>query len=286
MRPIVLKENIREQIRAFLIAEFNKYMDSYEFSADKGSFKFEKTVSMTPQEKIVIRFTPQAYLRCLQMVKDFSSEIGWYGLIEKVNSVTYRVYDIIVCDQKVSGSRVITDDEDVAKFYTELDPKKGKFMHFQAHSHVNMGTTPSSIDLENQKSTVMNMSGHGFYLFQIWNKNLDINSFLYDLDANLFYDRDDILVVVEDDEFDTMSEFINNAKDKVKTITYTTQASTKTPTPQSFEDFMQTYQEETGKTPALPSEKPQKKEEKAEEENKKDDRPWYWNDGQGQEGYD
>ena len=122
--------------------------------------------------------------------------------------------------------------------------------------------------------------------FQIWNKNLDINSFLYDLDANLFYDRDDIMVVVEDDEFGTMSEFINSAKDKVKTITYTSQTPAKTSAPQSFEDFMKTYQEETGKTPALSSGKPQKKEEKAAEENKKDDCPWYWNDGQGQEGYD
>ena len=73
----------------------------------------------------------------------------------------------------------------------------------QAHSHVNMGTTPSSVDTKQQKAELENKTG--FYLFQIWNKKLDINTFLYDIDNGIEYERDDVELIIEDDEFTTMS---------------------------------------------------------------------------------
>lgn len=272
MKPIILSAEAKTTLMKEMIRTFATALDNYEFNINENKFSYEKNFSVKAKDKIIIRFTPQAYLRCLEMVKSYSSEIGWYGLIRKIGNLTYQVYDIIVCNQKVSGGRVITDDEDMIEFYETLTDDQAEFLHFQAHSHVNMGTSPSSVDLENQASTVKNMGGKGFYLFQIWNKNLDINSFLYDLDNNVFYDRNDIEVIVDDDEFGSITGFINSLKDKVASMTFTSgtnYGSGYSSTPKTFEDF-------TG----------QKKADKKTEEEKPEGKTWYWNDGFGHEGWD
>ena len=287
MKPISLSQEAKVELMKDMVSKFASALDDYEFNINETKFSYEKSFSVKAADKIVIRFTPQAYLRCLEMVKTYSSEIGWYGLIRKLGEKEYQVYDIIVCNQKVSGGRVITDDDDMIEFYETLSDEQAEFLHFQAHSHVNMGTTPSSVDLENQASTVKNMGGTGFYLFQIWNKSLDINSFLYDLDHNVFYDKNDIEVVIDDDEFGSITGFINSIKDKVGSITYNAPKESsysgysgyssysgggQTGKPKTFEDF-------TGQTSAS-----KKKDDKSKKEEK--DKGWYWNDGFGHEGWD
>lgn len=275
MKPIALSQEAKAELMNEMIQKFAVALDDYEFNINETKFSYEKNFSVKATDKIVIRFTPQAYLRCLEMVKSYSSEIGWYGLIRKIGNLTYQVYDIIVCNQKVSGGRVITDDEDMIEFYETLTDDQAEHLHFQAHSHVNMSTSPSSVDLENQASTVKNMGGKGFYLFQIWNKNLDINSFMYDLDNNVFYDRNDIEVVIDDDEFGSITGFISSLKDKVASMTYTQNAYGTSYTnygtaPKTFEDF-------AGH---------KKADKKTEEKEKAECKTWYWNDGFGHEGWD
>ena len=283
MKPISLSQEAKVVLMKEMISKFAAALEDYEFNINETKFSYEKSFSVKTKDKIVIRFTPQAYLRCLEMVKSYSSEIGWYGLIRKLEDRVYQVYDIIVCNQRVSGGRVITDDDDMVEFYEKLTDEQAEFLHFQAHSHVNMSTSPSSVDLDNQASTVKNMGGKGFYLFQIWNKSLDINSFLYDLDNNVFYDRNDIEVVVEDDEFGTVTEFISSLKDKVQSMTYTsTNAAGNSNAynynyyskPQTFEDFIKQSEP-----------KPNKKNESKKAKNE-DGKTWYWNDGMGHEGWD
>ena len=280
MKPITLSQEAKETLLKGMVREFVKALDDYEFNINETKFSYEQNFSVKAKDKIVIQFTPQAYLRCLEMVKSYSSEIGWYGLIRQIGDKKYQVYDIIVCNQKVSGGRVITEDDDMVEFYESLTDEQAEFLHFQAHSHVNMATSPSSVDLENQASTVKNMGGKGFYLFQIWNKSLDINSFLYDLDNNVFYDKNDIEVIVEDDEFGSITGFINSLKDKVASMTYTGN--------QGYSDYsgyysgggkVKTFEDFTG-------EKDKKADKKTEEKEKPEGKTWYWNDGFGHEGWD
>ena len=213
MKPIKLCDEERKKV----IEKLNDLMDSYVFEVTNKQFSFAYDFSMKKQdeEKIVVRFSPLAYLRCMAMVKNYSSEIGWYGLVKQISPKEYYIYDILVCKQIVSGARVVTEDEDSTVFYESLTDEQANDLHFQAHSHVNMGTFASSVDINNQASTVRNMQGKGFYLFQIWNKSLDINTFIYDLDNNVFYDRDDVKLVIDDDEFGTIEEFMSSIKDKV-----------------------------------------------------------------------
>lgn len=275
MKAITLSLEDKTALMKEMISNFAMALDDYEFNVNETKFSFEKNFSVKAKDKIIIRFTPQAYLRCLEMVKSYSSEIGWYGLIRKLSEKVYQVYDIIVCNQRVSGGRVVTDDEDMIEFYETLTDEQAEFLHFQAHSHVNMGTSASSVDLENQASTVKNMGGTGFFLFQIWNKSLDINSFLYDLDNNVFYDKNDIEVVVDDDEFGSITGFINSLKDKVASMTYTSQV------PGSYGRY---YQESSKVKSYDDFTKDNKSKKKKKEE--PDEKTWYWNDGFGREGWD
>ena len=281
MKPITLSQQAKETLLNGMVKEFVKALDDYEFNINETKFTYEQNFSVKAKEKMIIQFTPQAYLRCLEMVKSYSSEIGWYGLIRKLEENRFQVYDIIVCNQKVSGGRVVTDDNDMIEFYETLSDEQAEFLHFQAHSHVNMSTSPSSVDLENQASTVKNMGGKGFYLFQIWNKSLDINSFLYDLDNNIFYDKNDIEVIVEDDEFGSITGFINSLKDKVASISYTN-----TP-PTSYSSYNGYYGESKVKSfDNFSNQSNYKSDKKTKEKKTPEGNAWYWCDGLGHEGWD
>lgn len=284
MKPISLSQEAKVVLMKEVVSKFAAALEDYEFNINETKFSYEKSFSVKAKDKIIIRFTPQAYLRCLEMVKSYSSEIGWYGLIRKLEDKVYQVYDIIVCNQRVSGGRVVTDDDDMIDFYETLTDEQAEFLHFQAHSHVNMGTGASSVDMDNQASTVKNMGGKGFYLFQIWNKSLDINSFLYDLDNNVFYDKNDIEVVVEDDEFGTITEFISSLKDKVSSMTYVAPKTTgKSGSAYGYQygGKAQTFEDFVNQNTTKPDKKNESKKEKSEE-----GKTWYWNDGMGHEGWD
>ena len=279
MRPIKLSQQAKTMILSAMTEQFSKALDDYEFNMKESKFSFEQSFSVKAKEKITIKFTPLAYLRCLEMVKNYSSEIGWYGLIRKLDDRTYLVYDTIVCKQRVNGARVITDDADNIEFYESLTDEQAEFLHFHAHSHVNMPTYPSPVDIDFQKATVQNTGGHGFYLFQIWNKSLDISSFLYDLERNIFYDKDDIDIVIEDPEYGTLSGFIDSLKDKVLGMTYSGK---------SYSDLKKEEEKVTPINDCKTGDKAGKKNEEEEETAiiSLGDSAWYWNDGCGHEGYD
>jgi hypothetical protein len=93
-------------------------------------------------------------------------------------------------------------------------------LHFQGHSHVKMSTEASGIDLQNQTDVVTNMGKSGFYIFQIWHKNRDINTYLYDLDNNIFYDKKDVLLEIEDGT-KTIDDFVLSTAELVCEKKYT-----------------------------------------------------------------
>ena len=42
---------------------------------------------------------------------------------------------------------------------------------YAGHSHVNMGTSPSSVDLNHQEEILRMLGDNDFYIFMIWNKS-------------------------------------------------------------------------------------------------------------------
>lgn len=213
------KLKLSEQDKEKLIEEFKASLNMYGDDTDELKIKFEKDMTEAPSQKLRIVFTPSAYLKSQELVKMFPGEVGWHGLMRKLTDNAYLVYDILVMPQVVSGARAI-DNTQTNDWYDKHEDVMDD-MRFQAHSHVDFATTPSPTDTNNQRNMVKNMASFGgFALFQIWNKKGDINSFFYDIDNNLLYDRKDIEIIVQTDgEYDTLQSFVDEAKKLVGAMT-------------------------------------------------------------------
>ena len=163
-------------------------------------------------EKLKIYYTAVAFAKIVQLVFSHSQEIGWNMVVKQYND-GYRVEDVLVYPQKASGAYI---EVDLARYgMWKGDPDKvsdeaDANLFGQGHSHVNMGVFASERDKQQQKDEI-SLKGSGFYLFQIWNKRLDVNSFFYDIDNNIMYDSDDIDLIIEDGNM-TSKEFVADSK--------------------------------------------------------------------------
>lgn len=212
MKPIKITENTIKMMFEAFMAKYLKEQKDGSFAMDDG---------IETKEKVTILYTPETYLKMKALVEGYATEVGWYGLVEKKSDTLYRVYDVKLCKQYVSGGKVDTEDDDVLEFFDSLTDEELDHMHFQAHSHVNFTTEASGTDLDNQSDVLRNMGKKGFYIFQIWNKKDDINTYLYDLDKNIFYDRKDVVIEIEAGD-DTMTSWVESTKKLVeeKKVTY------------------------------------------------------------------
>ena len=213
MKPINLSEEATLKLFEEFVAKFKEEIKKYAFN-DSMSLSVKTNFNKIAEEKVVVRYTQEAFLRMQALVDFFDSEVAWYGLCERLGEKEFRVYDVKVCKQTVSGAKVDTEDEDTLEFFNSLTDDEAEHMHFQAHSHVKMSTGASGTDLQNQEDVVRNMGKTGFYIFQIWNKSNDINTYLYDLDNNVFYDRKDVCIEIED-ALGTLDDFICSISDLV-----------------------------------------------------------------------
>ena len=197
MKPIVLSEDMKTKLFEQFFEKFKKELDNFAFNTSDTTISVKTNFSEVAKEKVVITYTQEAFLRMQSLVEFFDTEVAWYGLVARLDPTHYYVYDVKVCKQYVDGAKVDTKDEDTLEFFDSLTDEEANDMHFQAHSHVKMSTSASGVDLQNQQDVVKNLGKTGFYIFQIWNKNNDINTYLYDLDNNVYYDRKDVIIDVE-----------------------------------------------------------------------------------------
>lgn len=237
MKPIIMTKDAEESLLKTIAEKLKKEIDSFKFNINDTKFSFSMDMSQIAKEKITVLFTSQAYLRMQALVDFYDTEVGWYGLVEKINNKLYRVYDVKVCKQYVNGAKVDTEDDDTLEFFNSLTDEEAEHMHFQAHSHVKMSTSASGVDLQNQTDVIHNMGKSGFYIFQIWNKANDINTYIYDLDENMFYDSKDVIIEIEDEDA-FISDFIESTIDLVcekKYYPYQTETSKKGKKKQQYE---------------------------------------------------
>lgn len=209
-----MKRKLTETEKLGLLDEFKKHLDG----VTDGKVNFTK--DLKPKDKINIFYTPEAFSKTIRLVLSHETEIAWHSLIRRVGQ-NFEVYDVLTFPQTVGPAHVHTKmgrtfgdgkAPDPKKYYMDWyeqtfadNPQAEADLRGFCHSHVNMATFPSNVDLNQQKEEIELKGGVGFYMFQIWNKKLEINSFLYDLDAGVLYEKEDINVVVEDDEFTTLS---------------------------------------------------------------------------------
>lgn len=220
MRPLRLNDKEKSELINKLLKQFMASLDNYTFG-NSTKISFEANIGGKLKEKIKLVYSPSAWLKMNALVENFASEVSWFGLVDKTDDpLVYYIYDVLVCKQQVNGAKVDTEDDDMFEFLSGLSDEQADHLHFQAHSHVNMSTSASGTDLQNQADILANMPGNdGFYIFQIWNKRGDINTYFYDLTNNVFYDKDDVEILIEDETFGTIDDFVDDAKKLVSGIT-------------------------------------------------------------------
>lgn len=130
-------------------------------------------------------FTQLAWIKMTALISTQKGEIGWYGTVERTSSEdgdVYRINDILVHPQVVTGVTCSSKDcpEEYGRWQESLSDEVFNALRFDGHSHVNMGTTPSSIDNQNKEETIKRLTKDMFYIFMIWNKSYDYSLEIYD----------------------------------------------------------------------------------------------------------
>ena len=206
-----------------------------------GKFTFSKDFGKIDQKAKVI-FTEIAWLKQCMLVNEFDKEVAWHGIAKRgENKFEYIVDDIIVYPQEVTGSTVNTDQQRYNEWLYQHPDDVFNNIRMQGHSHVNMVTTPSSVDTNLYEGWLSQLDDTMFYIFLILNKRGEKTIKIYDMRENIYFETADVDIEVVDEGLG-FGEFIDAAKEmvQVKTYNYTqptynkpsTQA-TQTPTTQT-----------------------------------------------------
>ena len=178
--------------------------------------KFRVEVELPELKKRArVQFSLLAYAKRLMLVQDHETEVAWHGLVRKLGTGVYHVYDIVVYPQMVTGVTVRTD-KPYRDWQKLLDNETFFALRMDGHSHVNMGTTPSADDRQVRDDVIAQMGGRWqFHIFEICNKRADCNFLIFDLEDNLIYENEDIDITVGDDDLD-LKAFLAQARGMVK----------------------------------------------------------------------
>jgi len=94
-----------------------------------------------------------------------------------------------------------------------LSDEQFNTLRMHGHSHVDMGTTPSSVDIDHQRKILEQLEQDMFYIFLIWNKKDEKNVKIYDLAQNILYESSDVTVKIVNSEI--FGTFMSDVKSMV-----------------------------------------------------------------------
>ena len=144
--------------------------------------------------KTKLYFDINAYQKMRYIVNNCDKEVAWHGTVERVED-GFKVTDILLYPQLVTGATVDTDEKEYTNWLTGLGDDVFNSLRFHGHSHVRMATSPSATDEDNRKEFISKIGNDGFYIFFITNKAGDFSVRIYDARANAVYDKEDVTVI-------------------------------------------------------------------------------------------
>lgn len=204
------------EIRQAIVDEFLAEVDKAKVA--DGKISFNKTLTAT-NAKATLTFSEIAWMKMEMLIREFDKEVAWHGVAYRGEDGEYLITDILVYPQEVTGATVNTDQAAYEMWLMQQEDEVFNNIRMQGHSHVNMGTTPSAVDLTHQGKILEQLEDDMFYIFLIWNKRGDKNIKIYDLEKNTLYETTDVTVKIRDDETG-FAKFLSDAKAVVKTKQY------------------------------------------------------------------
>lgn len=182
-----------------------------------GKINYSKTFGYI-NRKATLYFNEIAWHKMQTLIREFDKEVAWHGVAVRGTDESkdeYYITDILVYPQEVTGATVNTDQEKYETWLMEHDDDIFNNIRMQGHSHVNMSTTPSGVDLTHQEKILAQLEDSMFYIFMIWNKRGEKNIKIYDLAKNMLFDGTDVNVEVLE-ETNGLLTFLSDAKKMVQ----------------------------------------------------------------------
>lgn len=179
-----------------------------------------KSVFKTDNRKVTVSFSEGAWLKIKALVEEFGTEVQWHGLVNRVSNDEFYIYDIIVPPHSVTGSTVTSEYKPYQDWLFGLDDDTFNCLKFHGHSHVNMGCSPSGVDMKYRHDLVTQLPPpnecvdgvDSFYIFLIVNKKGEWTGEVYDVANNALYNTGEITLKVYLSDGSLLNEFIASAK--------------------------------------------------------------------------
>lgn len=203
-------ENVKKMFEAFLS---NPIVNEGKLTLEQ-KFEDKRTANLI--------FTADAFCKMRGIVNSYSSEIAWHGLCKRHESQedTYIIYDILVYPQEVTGATVNTDQVQYQNWLDEQPDDIFNNIRFQGHSHVNMATSPSSVDIGHQNALIDNLNQDDFYVFVIWNKRGEHWTKIVDLKTNRCFVNSEVTIDIFTSDGQSVTDFVDGTKTLVSPKTY------------------------------------------------------------------
>lgn len=185
----------------------------------------------------IVYITPEAFCKMKILVQKANDEIGWHGVMERLDKETYLISDILLYPQTVSGTTVTVDETKLANWQMTIPDEVFNNLRMQGHSHVNMAATPSGLDVNTYEKLLQGLDKtDGFYLMLILNKNGDCYKLLYDFAQNAIFENKEITLqcLLTDGENTLEDWYAENTTDNI------TKQIINTPTALNIKSYMQT----------------------------------------------
>ena len=220
-RPIKLTDDLIRK----MVEEFENSLRTTKMA--EGKLTYCQNFTYESGDKAHLYFNAKAWAKMCALLRSFDSEVAWHGVGERLEGDgNYLISDILVYPQSVSGTTVEMDTDKYADWIIDnAGDERFDNIVLQGHSHVNMATNPSSVDISHQEEILAQLSGDMFYVFVIYNKKLENNIRIYDLGNNTFYDTKDVVVDLYEND-DDIDAFLEEAHDAVQKKTYTAPTTT------------------------------------------------------------
>lgn len=213
-KPIRLSANIINDI----IEKFRAELSDYKMS--DGKLRISYDVKDTEERRAKVVFKQSAYMKMLTLLMSNEKEIAWHGVVEKLSTNIYLITDILVYPQIVTGTTVETDQDKYQTWLYSNDDEVFNNLKMQGHSHVHMATHPSSVDLTHQEKIIAQLEKDMFYIFMIYNKDLEHTIKIYDFGENVLYEDADVDVYVGNTPEETYTNFLDQSNSMIETHTY------------------------------------------------------------------
>jgi len=216
-RPIKLTDELLKNIQEEFIAKV-KSMKMFD-----GKLEYSRTFKWEDSEndKATIFLSSVAFAKMNALIQQFDSEVAWHGVVhrDEEDPTIFRIMDILVYPQVVSGVTVNTDQDAYQTWLYAFDDDVFNNIRMQGHSHVNMGVSPSGVDTTHQEKILGQIRDDDYYIFMIWNKRYEHFVRIFDLKNNTLYETADVDVLIGDEGMN-LNEFVKSAKEIVKPKTY------------------------------------------------------------------